>query len=405
MLKRVKVAVIGSGAISFTFLRNMTTKFAILDVVGCSDLIEERSRRRAEQFGVRMMTNEEILNDPEIEIIVNLTYPISHYGVTKSALEAGKHVFSEKMMATNYQEAKELYDLAESKNLRMAFAPDTFLGAGLQTARKLIDSGFIGTPFGAQAMVIRGYHMRGEVKGETLPFVFCPGGSIPYDMGGYYIHALVHLLGPINRVTGLIRPFKDELMPRNPRHPDYHVPMQFNADTMMSSALEFHNGVFGNLTIMSESHLMELPRLEIYGTEGTLICPDPNAYSGPVFLIRGNYYLAQPLTLDDASVPLTHGYGHENIPDPGEGTDWDERIWRNCQRGLGVADLAWAIRNGRAHRCSAELGLHAIETIYGIEQSYKNENFYKLISKPAQPEALPSGFISGTSAEECLDTK
>ena len=404
MVKKVKVAVIGSGSISYTYLRNMTQTFHITEVVGCSDLIEERSRRRAEQFGVRMMTNEEILSDPEIEIVVNLTYPISHYEVTKAALEAGKHVHTEKMLATNYKDAKELFDLAEKSNLRISAAPDTFLGAGLQTARKLIDSGFIGTPFGAQAMVLRGYHLTGEVKSDRLPFVCYEGGNIPYDMGGYYMHALVALLGPAKRVAGFSRSFLPEITQRNPRHPDYHVPIPFNSDSIMSGNIEFHNGVFAGLTIVSESHLMEMPRFEIYGTEGTLILPDPNTFAGPVYLIRGKEVFRNYRSLAENAIPLTHGYGNEETPDPGVGT-WEERMWRDCHRGIGVADLAWAIRNGRPHRCSAELGLHAIEVIYGIENSHKEDKFYTLLSKPAQPEPIPSGFIYGTAAEECLDTK
>ena len=395
MVKKIKVAVIGSGAISFTYLSNMTNQFGILDVVGCSDLIEKRSRDRAEQFGIRMMTNEEILSDPDIEIIVNLTYPLSHFEVSKMALKAGKHVFSEKMLATNYADAKELYDLAKKLNLRIGQAPDTFLGGGLQTARKLIDTGFIGEPFGAHAMVIRGYRLTGEEKEDRLPFVFFEGGNIPYDMGCYYIHALVGLLGPIKRIAGFSRPFYSEITQKNPHHPDYHAPIPFKEHTVMSSVMEFHNGVYANFTTMGESHLGEIPRLEVYGTEGTLILPDPNTYTGPVFLIRGKENLPQ-------AIPLTHSYG-ENKPDPGIGTV-EERQWRNSYRGLGVADMAWAIRNSRAHRCSAELGLHAIELIYGIEKSCKEEQYYTLISKPEQPKALPSGYVYGTAAEECLDT-
>ena len=404
MAKKVKVAVIGSGTISYTYLRNMTQNFHITEVVGCSDLIEERSRRRAEQFGIRMMTNDEILKDPDIEIVVNLTYPVSHYEVTKAALEAGKHVHTEKMLATNYKDAKELYDLAEKLKLRISVAPDTFLGSGLQTARKLIDTGFIGVPFGAQAMVLRGYHLTGEVKGDRLPFVCYEGGNIPYDMGGYYVHALIALLGPAKRVAGFSRPLFTEITQRNPHHPDYHIPIPFNSDSVMSGNIEFHNGVFAGLTVISESHFAEMTRLEIYGTEGTLILPDPNTFAGPVYLLREKGVFRNDRALSENPIPLTHGYGNEVSPDPG-GESWEERVWRDCHRGIGVADLAWAIRNDRPHRCSAELGLHAIEIIYGIEQSHKEDKFYKLLSKPVQPEAIPSGYIYGTASEECLDTK
>src|SRR5690554_3578352 len=156
----VKVGLIGSGAISKSYLSSMINNFSILDVVGCSDIIPERSKNRAEEFGIEQLTNEEILNNPEIEIVVNTTYPLSHYEVSKAALLAGKHVHSEKMMAVTMDEARELVSIAKEKGLRIGMAPDTFLGGGLQTARKLIDAGFIGEPLTARAKVMRGYHMR-----------------------------------------------------------------------------------------------------------------------------------------------------------------------------------------------------------------------------------------------------
>ena len=397
MVKKVKAAVIGCGGVSHTYLRNLTKEFSIIEVVGCSDLIEERSRKRAEEFGIKQMTNEEIFKDPDIEIVVNLTYPLSHFFVSKEALEAGKHVFVEKMMSVNYPQAKELYELAKKLNLRIGATPDTFLGGGLQTGRKLIDAGFIGDPISAQAMCIRGYHLGGEHKGDRLPFVFCEGGNIPYDLGGYYLHAIIALLGPIKRVAGFASPFKNEITHRNPRHPDYHVPIPYTLETNLTSSLELHSGVLANFTVTSESHLMEIPRLEIYGTEGTLILPDPNTFQGPVKLIRGPANSPEP-------IPLTHAYG-EDRPDPGpDVASNEERAWRNSFRGIGVADMAWAIRNNRAHRCSAELGLHAIETIYGIEKSCKEDKFYTMTSKPVQPEPLPSNTLSGSAAEECFDT-
>lgn len=396
MKKPVKVGLIGSGCISYTYLHNMTRLFSILDVKGCSDLIEDRSRSRAEQFGIHQMTNEEIWNDPEIELVINTTYPISHYEVTKASLEAGKHVFCEKMMATNFKEARELYDLSIEKGLRLGQAPDTFLGGGLQTARKLLDAGMIGEPFGAQAMVIRSNRLLGETKEERLPFTFMEGGSIPFDMGGYYIHALVNMLGPVHRVTGFSKAFSPIVMQRNPKHPDYQKPISMTAPTLMTAALEFCNGCYGNLTTMAESHVGEIPRLEIYGTEGTLILPDPNTFYGPVYLMRGQK--GEPMEM-----PVTHGYG-ENLPDPGVGTQ-EERAWRNSYRGIGAADLAWGLRNGRPHRCSAELGLHAMEIIHGVETSCCEEKIYTMATKPERPEALPAGFLFGTASEACLDTK
>ena len=174
----VKVGLVGSGAISKSYLSSMINNFSILDVVGCSDIIPERSKNRAEEFGIEQLTNEEIFNNPEIEIVVNTTYPLSHYEVSKAALLAGKHVHSEKMMAVTLDEGRELLSIAKEKGLRIGMAPDTFLGGGLQTARKLIDAGFIGEPLTARAKVIRGYHMRGKLKPTACPY-YVPGGGIP----------------------------------------------------------------------------------------------------------------------------------------------------------------------------------------------------------------------------------
>lgn len=398
MAKSVKVGLIGSGSISYTYLNNLTKTFSITDVVGCSDLIPDRSASRAEEFGIRQMTNEEIFSDPEIEIVVNTTYPMSHYKISKQAMEAGKHVYAEKMMATNFENAKELYDISKREGVRLAQAPDTFLGGGLQTARKLLDAGMIGKPFGAQAMCIRGYRLTGEERQDPLPFCFTDGGNIPYDMGGYYIHALVNMLGPVKRVGGFSRAFEPKEIYRNPRHPDYKGGIDLDVSTIMTGSLEFWNGCYANLTTMGVSHLNEIPRLEIYGTEGTLILPDPNTFCGPVILMRGT----RDENLQTCEMPLTHGYGYKNPEDP-QATE-EANKWKDSYRGIGVADLAWAIRNGRPHRCSAELGLHAMEIIHGIERSCAENKLYEMTTKPERPEAIPTGFIYDTASEACLDT-
>ncbi|WP_095174566.1 MULTISPECIES: Gfo/Idh/MocA family protein [Blautia] len=396
MVDRVKIGVIGAGGISYTYLKNMTETFHITEVVGIADVVEERSKRRAEQFHIRQMTVDEIMEDPDIEIVVNLTYPLSHYEITKKALEAGKHVFSEKMMSTDFVSAKELYDLAKKKGLRIGQAPDTFLGGGLQTARNLIDKGLIGEPVNAQAMVARCYNLTQDENHPNLPFVFTAGGSLPYDMGCYYLHALIHLLGPVARVNGLSKAFHEQDMQRNPRNPGYNKPFDMKFPTSLTGALDFYNGCYGTFTAISDSHREQTARLEIYGTEGTLILQDPNYFYGPVLLARGQR------GEETASMPLTHGYG-QFTPETAD-MSGEERTWRDSFRGIGVADMAWAIRNNRAHRCSAELGLHAIEIIDGIGISCKEEKMYHMTTKPEQPAMIPQGFIYGTAAEACLDT-
>ncbi len=376
----VKVGLIGSGSISKTYLRNMTQEFSILDVVGCSDIIPERSKNRAEEFNIKQLTNEEIYEDPGIEIVVNTTYPLSHYEVTRDALLAGKNVYSEKMMAVTMDEARELVSIANEKGLRIGMAPDTFLGGGLQTARKIIDAGLIGEPLNAVAMVMRGYHMRGEIESDRLPFVMSPGGGIPFDLGGYYLHALIHLLGGVKRVSGFSKTREKDYVYENPRHPRYKESFNFDTPNMLTGALEFEQGCYGTITTISEA-FGEIPRLEIYGTEGVLICNDPNTFGGPIYLKRNNGSWNQ---FPPYEIPLIHGYTEDF-------------------RGIGVADMAWAIRNNRPHRCSAELGFHAFEIINGIIESDRTGKVYEMTSKCERPAPLPSGFITGSFAEACLD--
>jgi len=377
--KPIKVGLIGAGAISGTYLNNMINRFAILEVVGCSDIIPERSAKRAEEFKIRDMTNEEILNDPEIQIVVNTTYPTSHYEVSKAALLAGKHVHAEKMMAVTLDEGKELVKIAKEKNLRIGMAPDTFLGGGLQTARKLIDDGMIGEPFMAQAMVVRGYHNdRGAWSG--LSFVMQPGGGIPFDMGGYYLHALIHLLGPIERATGFAQLRNPKKIRKNPNHPQFGEEAEVTGIiNALTGSLEFaKNKVIGNITVVSEG-FGETPRLEIYGTEGTLICPDPNTFGGPVLLKRKN---VKDWEAEFMPMPLTHGFSD------------------SCYRGIGVADMAWGIVNNRPHRAHGDMGYHVFEIIHGIWQGTETGKIHVMESTCDQPAPLAAGYIDAGGYDE-----
>lgn len=396
-LKSIKVGLIGTGMISYTYLDNMTKRFDILDVAGCSDIIPEKSAMRAQEFGVRQMTNDEIFSDPEIKIVVNTTYPKSHFAVTKAALEAGKNVQCEKMLATTFEEAKELVELATAKGLRLGAAPDTFLGAGYQTCRKLIDDGFIGVPLMVNAMLSRGYHADAPADQSPISFVLDAGGTIPYDMGGYYIHAMVNMFGPIKRVSGFARPYEGKTY-THPMHPKYKERLSYLSDpTIFQSSLEFESGIYGSLSVCNEGFFGDVPAMTVFGTEGVLLCPDPNTYAGPVMLMRkgdSKYY----------EIPLTHGYsgmersfGPPAAPAPGVLS-----MFAGSRRGIGVADMAWGMTNNRPHRCSAELGLHAIETIHGVIHSSKTGEVYTMTSHPEKPAAIRAGF-SGMDVEGCLD--
>ena len=365
-IKPLKVGLIGSGQISHTYLKNMKTRFRILDVVGCSDIIPERAAARAEEFGIRHMTNDEIFGDPEIQIVVNTTYPTSHYPVNKAALLAGKNVHCEKMIAVTLDEGKELLGIAAEKNLRVGMAPDTFLGAGMQTCRKLIDAGMIGEPFLAQAMVVRGYHQE-RWEAPMYDFTKQPGGGIPFDMGGYYLHTLVNLLGPIVRAAGFTQARNPNRIFQNTKNPLFGEKCDINTINALAGSVEFASGAMGCIAFVSEG-FGETPRIEIYGKEGILICPNPNEFGGPVYLKRSG-------ESEFRLMPLTHGFSE------------------GCCRGLGVADMAWGITNGRPQRAHGELGYHVFEVIHGIWECSRTDKVHIMESTCAQPAAIPSGYV------------
>lgn len=374
----VRVAVVGCGGISDIYMTNLKETFYITEMVGCSDLHDERSTEKAAKFGIKKMTTDEIMRDPSVEIVVNLTYPDAHFDVTKQALLAGKHVYCEKMMAAEFSEGQELAQLAKERNLMYCVAPDTFLGGGLQTVRKYIDSGLIGTPFYVNALVVRDYQHCGEGPDLDMPFIMTPGGGIPYDMGGYYLHGMINALGSITRVSGFSKTFHDVNPYWNPRHLHYGEDIHLNTPTSVTASLEFACGAYGTLTTASVG-FGETSRLEFYGTEGTIIAHDPNYFGETMYLSRkGNdSHLCE--------LPFTHGYTHGNY------------------RGIAVADMAWALRNGRKPRASYELGLHALEVVHGVRTSCEENIVYEMQTRCDRPEMLPTGFTSWTAQEACLD--
>jgi len=384
------VGVIGAGEISYTYLYNMTRTFDILNVIGIADMKEDRSLERAQQFGISQMSVEELLSDPRIDIVVNLTYPSSHYGLNKRALEAGKHVYCEKTIADTYEHAKELLKLAESSGLYLGATPDTFLGGGWQTCRKLIDDGMIGEPVMVNAHLVRSYQTSGKDPFPRPGGMWVPGSAIPYDMGAYYVHALVNLLGPVKKVSGFSRRYKKYFT--HPCNEHYKEEVTVSAPTVLTGTLQFAGGCIGTLCITSEGAITDTA-VVIHGTEGSLYCPDPNFFGDEIYLIRKG-------DTQKYKMPFTHGFVDmdENTP-PFTGK---REACHNSVRGIGVADMAWAIRNHRKARANGELGVHALEIIEGIDKSCLEGRTIELSSQPEQPKPLPHGYF-GEDAESCLD--
>lgn len=398
--KPVKVALIGSGNISYTYLNTLTQGFNIIDLVGCSDLIPEKSKARAELFGIRQMTTEEILSDPEIELVINTTEIHNHTKVVRMILEAGKHCYSEKALGCTFEEAKANVDLAASKGLRLGAAPDIYLGAAYQTARKLIDDGWIGEPVTARAWCIRS---NWDPYAENFPsensFWHKKGNTMTFDMGGYYVNALVSLLGPVNRAAGFAQKFPKYTYD-NVKHPNFGQPICAEGGaTSLMATLEFESGVYGNIVLSADGFGPEIPRVEILGTKGTLTLPDPNLFGGYGLDI----YLTRIGNEGSFRIPFTHAFG-DTDPSITPRTGKHEACY-NSWRGLAVVDMAYAIRQNRPHRSSPELALHTVELMSVIEDNTADGKVHTMVSRPERPKALPHGFFGPINVMEAALAK
>jgi len=357
------IGVIGCGNISSAYFR-IAQKFRNLRVKACADLDPARARAKAEEFKIpKACSVKELLADPEIEIVVNLTIPRAHAEVALATIKAGKHVYGEKPLAVTRRDGQKILAAAKARLLRVGSAPDTFLGGGIQTCRKLIDDGWIGKPVAASAFMVCAGHESWHPAPE---FYYDIGGGPMLDMGPYYLTALVNLLGPIARVSGSARITRKERTITS--QPKYGKVMHVKALTHYATTLDFAQGAIATLIMSFDCQASQLPRIEIYGTEGTLSVPDPNTFGGPVRLSRGKEWV---------DVPLTHGYTENS-------------------RSLGVADMANAIRSGRPHRASGELALHVLDAMEAAAEAASRRKTIALTTTCARPAALPLGLLPGT---------
>ena len=355
--KPMKTAVVGSGQISEIYLKNMINRFPILDVVGCCSLHGENARKRAEQFRIKAMTYEEILEDKEIELVVNLTPTQAHYQIITDMLNAGKHVYTEKVIAPELAQVQAIKELADKKGLRVGCAPDTFLGAAIQTGAKLIEEGAIGDVTSCNVFLNR-FSAFGYQPGR---FTTQKGGGIGFDMGIYYLTAVMSLLGPVERVCGFSLP-AGECVIGDPRSPQKGQPIRVDNENLMVASLMFRSGVAGTLHFNGRCIYPEAPGITICGTKGILYLPDPNRFGGPVKVLKA----WQPKAV---RIPQVKKY-------------------RDNSRGVGVADMAEAIREGRPHRAAVEMGLHGVEVFCAIEESSRTGRTQEIHSDFVKPERM-----------------
>lgn len=369
--KRLGVGFIGTGNISSAYLRAITgheamAGFPVLDIKGLADMRPEASEARASEFGLKSMSIEAMLASPDIALIVNLTIPRAHVEVGLRALAAGKHVYSEKPLGINFAEGKRLLDAANAAGLRIGSAPDTFLGGSHQQARAVVDSGVLGQIIGGTAfMQVPGH----EAWHPDPAFYYDIGGGPVLDMGPYYITDLVNLLGPVARVSAM----SSRLRTQRPvlSEPRKGQVMDVRIDTHVTGSLGFANGAVVQVGMSFDVAGHKHVPLELYGTDASLIVPDPNFFGGDVELKKRGR--------DEAwtAVAVTQPYANGNY------------------RSLGVADMAQAILDNRPHRANGDLALHVLEVMEAFETASRDGRTVEIKTPVARPEPLATSLKHG----------
>ncbi len=362
-MERTKAGIIGAGFISGAYMKRAPT-FEILDLVACADMNMDAARARADEFGLRAMAVEELLADPAIDIVVNLTTPQSHVDIDLAALTAGKHVHSEKPLAIELSAATPLKAAMAGTDRRVGCAPDTFLGGGQQTARQLLDEGRIGEPVAGSAHIMLPGHERWHPNPD---FYYQAGGGPMLDMGPYYLTALINLLGPIAKISGAVRRTYDHRTIGSGPRAGEEIPV--DVPTHISGIIEFTAGALVDMTASFDVWKHQHNHIEIYGTKGAMIVPDPNRFDGSVFVAEKNSDWQE----------ITPRFPH---------ADGDYRI-------IGVADMAHAIRAGRAHRASFDLAYHVLEAMDAFERSAQAGAAVTLESSCDRPAPLDANLAHG----------
>jgi predicted dehydrogenase len=359
----VKVGIVGAGNISATYVATLHM-FDFIRVKSIHDLYDEPARRLASQFGLQAASLDGMLSDAEIGLIINLTIPTSHFAISKKALLAGKHVYSEKPLGISMEEADELMSIARASDLRLGCAPDTFLGGGHQLTRRLYDEGRIGKAISATAMLLLPGH---EHWHPNPAFFYGRGGGPMLDVGPYYVTNLIALLGPVREVFGAAKITRIERQVKtDPRRGET---IKVLVPTHLTGVMEFHCGATVTIATSFDVIRHKHNQIEIYGLEGTMVTPDPNNFTGKVELFRDG-------DAEWQDVPVNHPYvegvpGHLGL------------------RGLGAAEMVDSLRAGRPHRMSSELAFHALEVMTAFERSAQSRKVVAIGSSCGRPDPIP----------------
>jgi len=350
----VGVGFIGTGMISDTYLEHLTS-FPDVRVLILGDLDQPRAQAQAEKYAVPQWgSNDDVLAHPDVEIIVNLTIPAAHPQVASHAIAAGKHVWSEKPISVDRASGRALLEQAESAGLLIGVAPDTVLGPGVQTARRAIANGDIGEPMSAQTVM---QQPGPDIFHPNPEFLFAKGGGPLFDMGPYYITTLVHIFGPVATVAAVGSKARRTRTVQVGNRLGTEFPVE--VPTHVSAIAQFEGGGVSQSLFSFQSPLMRMGVIEITGTEGTLIMPDPNGFTGEVKITRAAGLATAGMDPEWESVPIT-------------GTV--------AGRGIGVLDMARAIRSNRRHLASGELGYHVLDILASIDEAIEAKSTVEVAS-------------------------
>jgi predicted dehydrogenase len=352
----MQIGIIGTGNIAPAYITGCSKFPEDIQVVACADLRHDQAQAFAEANNLQAQSVDDLLKNDALDLIINLTIPAAHAEVSQQIIAAGKHVYVEKPLALSRDEGLKVLHAAEAKGVRVGCAPDTFLGAGGQTCRMVIDRGDIGEPVAATAfMAVHGH----ESWHPNPSFYYQPGGGPLFDMGPYYLTALVNLMGPMAAVSAMTSRSFSERVAEHESIKGQVIPV--NVDTHIAGTVGFANGALATIIMSFDVWSHHLPRIEIYGTKGTLVVPDPNTFTGDVIV-------------------------------------WDmaRREWQqidhvgrsDVQRGIGVADMARALANDEPHRVSGELAYHVVDAMQAFDESAAQRQHIDLSSQPPRPAAL-----------------
>jgi predicted dehydrogenase len=360
----LRIGAIGLGVISAQYFAALP-RLEGVRLTAVADLNMERAREVAAEQGVPALVVDELLASPDVDAVLNLTIPAAHVEIGTRALEAGKHVFAEKPLGLSVAEARPMLTLAAQRGLRVGSAPDTVLGTGIQTARRVLDDTCVGPPLSAAAV----WSSPGHERWHPAPgFYYQPGGGPLLDMGPYYLTALVTLLGPVARVAGVAR--RSSRARSIGAGPNAGTVVPIDVDTTITAILEHASGPFSTLTVSFDRWATRSPLFELYGETGTIGVPDPNRFDDPVDVFTA-----------------ARGEWRPVAPNAG---------YAEAARGYGLADMARAIDTDRPHRASGGLALHVLDIMESVLRASGEHAVLELSTTVERPEPVPAGATPAT---------